>query len=183
MSTVGNGGFKDIQGPYNALTVVTETNRAKHDGTDFSVDAEGTLIRATALVILGVTGSKQVHFDEFIGRFSQGNVRISLYEAPTVTANGTPISTTCSNFEQNNPSQLAVYSTPTVTTNGVRKALVRLPLTGGGANVSGAEGGIAKGRVLKRNTQHLFIIENLDANVDITYGLNFEWHESGIILA
>lgn len=43
-------------------------------------------------------------------------------------------------------------------------------------------GGVAKGRVLKRNTAYLFTVENLDANVDIVYSLNFEWHESDIIL-
>lgn len=183
MSTVGNGGRKDIQGAYKALTVVTENQRAVHDGEEFSVDADGTLARATSLKLLGITGSKQIHFDEFMGKFSQGNIRITLYEAPTITTNGTQVPVVCSNFEKNAVAQLAVYSAPTTTANGTFKAKVNLPLTGGGANTSGAEGGIAGGRILKRNTAYLFIVENLDANIDTVYGLNFNWHESDIILA
>jgi hypothetical protein len=180
--TVGNGGLKDIQGKYKGVTIITENTRAIHDGEEFSIDADGTLLKAATLKLLGITGDKQVHFDEFFGKFSQGAVRISLYEAPTITANGTPILPVCSNFEIDNTAELAVHSNPTTTANGTFKAKVYLPRTGGGANVSGAEGGIAGGRVLKRNTAYLFLIENLDANVDNVYGINFTWHESDIIL-
>lgn len=179
---VGNGGNKDIQGKYNAITTLGESTRAIHDGTEFTITAEGSIPASGSVKFLGVTGTNQVHFDEFVGDFAQGDIRISLYESPTVTDNGTLTPGICDNHEKNTTAEMLVYAGPTTSANGTLKSKRFLPLTGGGANVSPRNGGIAKGKVLKRNTTYLFLIENLDTNTAVSYGAEFSWHESDIIL-
>jgi len=181
-SVVGNGGSKDIQGKYNGITIITEDARAIHDGLEFSIGGDGTIAKATSISFLGITGDEQVHFDEVIGQFSQGNVRFTLFEGPTITDNGTPITPTNSNFESTNAAELQTFLNPSVSANGTAKASAFLPLTGGGANVTPSSGGIAGGRVLKRNTTYLILIENEDVNTGVDYDVTFNWHESDIIL-
>ena len=182
MSIVGNGGNKDIQGKYNAITAIAEHTRAIHDGLAFSIDADGSVLKGSSIYFLGRTGSKQVHFDQFTAKFSQGLVRIYLYEAPTITTPGTPSSGVNLNFAASTIATMITYLGPTPSDNGILKSSKYLPISGGGANTSPSEGGIAGGRVLKANTDYLFRIQNLDTNNDITFGATFEWHESDIVL-
>lgn len=184
MSTVGNnaGPYNEIQGRYHGITVINEELRAIHDGLEFSIDADGTIAKSTSISFLGITGDKQVHFDEFLGRFSQGGIRVEIFEAPTVTTTGTPLVPICSNFEANTTAQLQVFASPVVSANGTRKENKFFPKTGQGVNVSPTAGGIAGGRVLKRNDVYLFLITNEDTVNDIAFGIEFDWHESEIIL-
>jgi len=180
---VGNGGFKDVQGKYPGLTSLSELTRAIHEGKAFAIGTEGEIAASSSVYLLGKSGDKQIHFDEFIADFSQGNIRISLYEDTIVSADGTPVIPSNMNFASTNEATLSVFSAPTITSNGTLKQPPKfLPLTGGGANVSPSQGGIAKGRVLKRNTNYLIRIENLDANTAVTFGAILTWHESDVVL-
>jgi len=182
---VGNGGgpYRNLQPDgYPAIPVLTELQRAIHDGRAFSLEADGQLTAVTpTLDFLGVTGDKQIHFDSLGGLFSQGGVRISLYEAPTVSANGTPVTPTNMNFASTNTSSMAIYSGPTITDPGTRKVSPYFPATGVGVNVSPANASVANGRVLKANTQYLFRVTD-EAAVTIGYGVTFIYHESDVEL-
>ena len=183
---VGGGPFKDVQGYYNAVSTVTETQRAIHEGKAFGLSQDGTIAANSSAYILGATGAKQVHFDAISGFLSKGDVKLWLYESPTLASAGTPLDAFVSNLN------FAATLTPTlsvssilsvdVTDPGTFKTASFIPLTGSGANVSSASPTIGGGRVLKENTQYLIRIQNQDINASVDFGFNFNWHESDIIL-
>jgi hypothetical protein len=158
-----------------------ELTHAVHKGVAYSYAADGSVAALSSLYFLGTTGAKQVHFQLFSGDFQKGGIRISLYEAPTTTADGTAQIPVNMNFVSTNVATLLLFSAPTVTANGTLKAARFLPLTGVGVNTASANGDIAGGRVLKANTKYLFRLENTDATA-CTFGINFAWIEEDVIL-
>lgn len=185
MSTVGNKGgpYRDIQGgEYPALTIVDEFQRAVHDGQAYSLSAHGQLAAAPGVVqFLGLVGDKEVHFDGFIAQLQKGGVHVHLYEAPTVTLNGTPAPVYTKNRAKIIAATLQTFSAPTIAAKGVQIYNTLPPLTGSGVNVSPSEGNISGGWVLKKNTAYLFELENTD-NSTTNFDVVFEWHESNISL-
>ena len=159
------------------LGTVTELNNAIHDGKAYSFDVDGTLLLTSSMTLMGRVVDKEVHFHELEGEFQKGAIRITLYEAPTTTADGTLI-TAHRNMNRNysDASNMLLYSEPTVTDTGSKVASAYAPLTGGGANTQPSQRAIAGGRVLKKNTDYLIVIENLD-NADCTYGIDYIWSE------
>lgn len=156
----------------------SELNTSIHNGFCFSYDADGVIPKNSSIMLLGKTGNKEVHFHSFGGLFEKGDVRITLYEAPTVTANGTPVFGANMNFTYQDDHELLIFSAPTITNNGVKKASVFAPISGGGANVHPSTLGIAGGRVLTKNTDYLIVVTNLDTNAACAYGVNFIWSEN-----
>jgi len=172
--------FADATG---ALSVNDELKIAIHSGDAYSFDLDGTIAATSSIFMLGITGDKQIHFDVMSGNFQKGGIRVWLYEAPTTTANGTAQTPVNMDFVSIKTSTLSVFMTPTITgtSYGVKKSSKYFPLTGGGANVSPAQGDIAGGRILKPNTKYLFRVENID-NSECIFGINFIWHDSEFIL-
>lgn len=161
-----------------------EVKHAVHNGDAYSFDYDTGAIGLagnTSLYFMGVTGSKQVHFDEITAKFQKGGIRLWLYEAPITTANGTAQTPNNMNFASTNTSTMALYSAPTITSNGTKKEAQFLPITGVGVNVSPSSGDFAGGRVLKQNTKYLFRIENIDSSA-CTFGINFVWHDDDTVL-
>lgn len=175
----------DIIGTATDLTggiyVVDEIRHAVHSGDAYSYDVDGTIAAESSIYVLGATGDKQIHFDSLLGNFSKGGIRLSLYESPTVTSNGTLQNSVNLNFASSNTSTMAIYSAPTITDNGILKTSLFIPITGVGVNVSPAAGGIANGRVLKQNTLYLLQIQNTDTSA-CPFGISFNWHDDINIL-
>jgi len=159
------------------LGTTTELNTALHDGKAYSFSQDGTIPQESSIILLGRVADKEIHFHSFAGKFQKGDIRISLYEAPTIIADGTPI-TTHSNLNRNfsDDSTMFLYDTPTVTDNGIKIGGTFEPLTGGGANTQSSAPSVSGNRVLKKNTDYLFVIENLD-NASCSYGINYIWSE------
>lgn len=159
-----------------------ELQHAIHKGEAFAFDAEGSIPANTSIYLMGITGAKEVHFDSFSGDFSQGNIRITLLEDGTTSANGTLQTPYRLNRVIPATNTLILYTAPTVLTDGNKMSGRFLPLSGGGANTAPRSGVIAGGRVLKPNTKYLFKITNTDANTANVYGINFTWYETTILL-
>ena len=174
-------GYPIIADPTGGLDIISELQSSIHRGNAYSFDTDGEIPISSSLYFVGIVGDKQVHFDNVTINLQKGAVRLWLYESPTLTDNGTPESPINMNFASINTSSLSLYSAPTITDNGTKKASIFFPLTGGGANTSPQEGGIASGRVLKTNTTYLFRLENLD-NSECSFGIDFIWHDSDYIL-
>lgn len=170
-----------VADPTGGVAVISELQAAIHRGDAYSFDVDGTVGIETSLYFVGIIGDKQVHFDNMSINIEKGDIRLWIYESPTLTDNGTPQTPVNMNFASGNTSSLSLYSDPTITDNGTKKVSIFFPLTGGGANTSPAEGGIASGRVLKANTTYLFRLENLD-NSACSFGIDFVWHDSDYIL-
>lgn len=161
----------------SGLRTEDELSTFIHEGFAWSVDADGPLLAAGSLRLLGVTGDKEVHFLGIDGLWSSGGIRYTLYEAPTVTANGAALVPYALNRPLADTSTMAVYSGTTVTDNGTKIGGAFLPATGVGVNTLSVSGGIAGGRVLKKNTEYLIVIVNESATT-ATYGINFTWGEA-----
>lgn len=163
------------------IYVNDESQHAIHSGDSYSFDYDGTLAGSTSLYFMGITGDKQVHFDEISGNFQKGGIRLWLYETPATTANGTAQTPANMNFASTNTTTLSLYSAPTITDNGTKKLSRYFPLTGVGVNVIPQSGSIAGGRVLKANTKYLFRVENTDLT-SCSFGINFVWHDDNTVL-
>jgi len=178
-----SGAIRSIVDEVGGFIFIDELKTAIHRGEAYGYDVEHTLAAGTSLEFIGVTGSKQLHFEEFVGDFSQGNIRITLYEGCVTSNDGTEVIPYALNRAKIIAQTMKLYTDPTVTSNGEKIAGKFLPISGGGSNVSPISGGIAKGRVLKANTKYLFVIENIDTNTANKFGANFEWSETSVILA
>jgi len=159
------------------LGTTTELNTAIHEGKAYSLDKDGTIALESSISLLGRVSDKEIHFHSFGGNFQKGKIRISLYEAPTITADGTPI-TAQTNLNRNfaDTSNMLLFDTPTVSDNGLKISGTFVPITGSGANTESSSPSVAGGRVLKKNTDYLIVVENLD-NASCAYGINFIWAE------
>jgi hypothetical protein len=166
-----------IRDKLGLIGITSKLNTAIHDGKAFSIDVDGTIPLSSSISLLGRVQSKEVHFHILEGAFQKGDIRISLYETPTLTTDGTPL-TTFRNMNRNfsDTGDMLLFGTPTFSSSGLKVSSSFSPLTGGGANTQPSSTGIAGGRVLKKNTDYLIVIENLD-NSACSYGIHFIWSE------
>jgi hypothetical protein len=157
----------------------TEQQTEIHNGNMFGLDKEGTIPASSSIVLLGKVGAKEIHFHSITGQFAKGGIRISLFEAPTTTLNGTPVSGKNFNRNYSDAHTIQIFNAPTVTDNGTPLPSIFHPLTGVGVNILNANLSIGGGRVLKRNTDYLIKIENTDSST-VAYGINLLWSESTV---
>lgn len=167
-------GWTDKSG---GLRTFDELQSAVHDGMMFSYTNHGTIAAAGTLMLLGVTGNRQVHFDGFSIDISQGPFLVEFFEAPTVTTLGTPVTTRRRNRNNPNVSQMLVYSGGTVSATGLLLADDQLLLVGLGANVLSGTSSVSDGWVLKANTTYLIRLTN-QAGTTTSYNARFSWHEA-----
>ena len=168
--------FTNVAGK-SGLKTEDELKSFIHEGQAFGIDADGTLLNAASLLLLGITGDREVHFLAIEGDWSAGGVRYELFEEPTTTADGTPVTPYALNRALVNAATLSVYSAPTVTDDGIKIAQKYIPSTGVGGNVQAKFGGIAGGRVLKKNTKYLIKLTN-ESGDTVTHGHYFVWGEA-----
>ena len=157
--------------------VVDELSNAVHSGNAYSVNLKATVTTGDSTSMLGRTGDKEVHFDHFTLSGSKGKFSIELFEAPTVTADGTPILSLNRHRASTNTASMSVYSGPTVTDNGTLMDDSTVYDTGGvGANVSQGQGGVDADWVLAANTEYLIVITN-DDSTSTDFTGHFVWSE------
>ena len=159
------------------LATSNELQTAIHNGIAYGTDWDGTINGENSLKFLGKITTKDVHFHVLEGSFEKGDIRISLYENPTITADGTAV-TTIANLNRNfsDDNTVSMYLTPTATGNGTKIGGSYVPISGLGSGVQSSKAGVAGGRVLKKNTNYLIVIENLDTFA-VKGGLTFIWDE------
>ena len=159
------------------LATSNELQTAIHNGIAYGTDWDGTINGESSIKFLGKITTKDVHFHILEGNFEKGDVRVSLYEAPTITANGTLI-TSVTNLNRNfvDSSTVSMYLAPTTTGNGTKIGGSYVPISGLGSGVQSSRVGVAGGRVLKKNTNYLIVIENIDTSA-VTAGISFVWDE------
>lgn len=158
-----------------------ELQNAVHNGLAFSLTARGTLAAEGSLIVLGVTGNKQVHFDGFLCDISQGPFLLELFESPTVTALGTKQTSHRRNRANANVSLMLVYTGGTVSANGLLIADDLLLSAGQEVNVVGGSAGLDDGFVLKANTTYMIKMTNQATSVT-SYNSKFSWHEADYIV-
>lgn len=156
---------------------ISELQNAVHDGMAFGFSEHGTVLAGASLIMLGVTGALQVHFDGFLCDISQGPFLLELYEAPTVTALGTIQSSRRRNRSNPNVSKMLIYAGGTVSANGLLITDDLLLGIGQGSNVVNGTAGLDDGFVLKANTTYMIKMTNQAASTT-SYNAKFSWHEA-----
>jgi hypothetical protein len=156
---------------------VSELQNAVHDGMAFGFSSHGTLGAGLSLIMLGVTGTFQVHFDGFLCDISQGPFLLELYEAPTVITLGTQQSSRRRNRSNPNVSKMLIYAGGTVSANGLLISDDLLLGIGQGSNVVNGTAGLDDGFVLKANTTYMIKLTNQAASTT-SYNAKFAWHEA-----
>ena len=159
-------------------TSIPELNSGVHEGVAFSITSYNTaLANAGTLVMFGMTGVKEVHFLGVDFTTNAGGWLIELYEAPTITANGTLQTPINLNFESTNTNGMTLYSGGTVSANGTLKLSKHLHSVGtGSANRVDTSGSLSSGMILKKNTSYMFRITN-NSGATNPYEVTLEWVE------
>ena len=172
--SVGTGIVLDKSG---GVHTVNELQNSVHDGLAFGLSSHSTLTAGSSLIMLGVTGTRQVHFDGFLCDVSQGQFLVELYESPTVTTLGTLQDSRRRNRINTNTSQMLVYAGGTVSANGTLISDDYIINIGQGNNIVGGTAGLDDGFVLKPSTTYMIKLTN-QAGTTTTYNAKFAWHEA-----
>jgi len=181
VSLTDGAGAPIIADKSGGMRSISELQSAVHDGMMFGLSSHGTITAGASLILLGVIGTRQVHFDGFKCDISQTPFLIEFFESPTVTTLGTQVATRRRNRANANVSQMLVYSGGTVSANGALIDDDQLLLVGQGANVLNGTGTIEDGWVLKANTTYMIKLTN-QASSTTSFNTKFAWHEAEYIV-
>lgn len=163
--------------PSGAMYVVDELANAVHEGISFSVSQDGQIAIGGTISLLGKVGAKEVHFHGFSMDASDGNYTVHLYEAPTTTVDGTPVTAYNRKRASTNVNTMTVYGGPTVTAVGTILEHSHVYSTGSqGSHLSGGTGTLGADWVLRPNTNYLIQIANLSGAI-LNYTAKFIWAE------
>ena len=166
--------------PIGGAISMDEFSNAVHEGIAFSISEDGQLAAtggADTHYFLGRTGSKEMHFAGFHMNASNGNFTVHLYEAPTLSADGTPVTPINRNRASATVSTVSAFFNPTVTSTGTFLEHDHTYDTGGvGSNLASGAGELTIDWVLAANTDYLIEIVNLNATT-LDYTIKFQWAE------
>lgn len=160
-----------------AVLMIDTPHHEVHEGEMYHAShTVASLANGNNLDLLFRVGAKEAHtvFEIFAG----GQVTVSLFEAPTTSANGTAL--TAYNMKRNsaNVALSAVSHTPTVTATGSVALVNGRILPGGTSPTTRVGGGIRQGIewIFAPNTAYLLRINNSSGGA-IACNAGLEWYE------
>ena len=157
-----------------AISTVNELQRAIHRGRAFSISGKGSIAGANSQRFLFRVGAKDAHFMDALFDFAEGNIDLTIYEAPTVSANGTAKASVNLNRVPPIPAAtVGAYLNPTVSANGTELEVVSIMPT----TKAPASSALAAGRIFAANTDYLLVISNLNATGSTNFGYTLLWQE------
>lgn len=143
-----------------------------HQGVYFSVNVFDAALVDNAVIDFLLRTTEEVHIKPFGSLGGDGT--LALFEAPTTTADGTPITPINHNRRSSLVSTTLAFRDPTVTATGLDLDTHFLPGGFGGVSQGGA-GGLVEW-VLKPNEDYCFRLTNL-AGVTQPGHLQLDWYE------
>lgn len=153
----------------NRIIRVDDIHHKIHSGEFFRANAEFTLSLGEVKKALFKTGAKSSHiYGEIV---TTGDSTIHFYEAPTTSADGTPVPVVNHNRNSSNTPVSEVYDAPTTSANGV---LLDPFILGTDKKAGGGERQVNEW-VLKPNTSYLIVIT---ANAASSYVMKIDWYET-----
>jgi len=180
-----SGGTSPIDGshvplnadPYaNAIITIESEHAHIHEGEGFQISGEAAAIGAGASAYFLIDPILPVHWRDYRFIADGAPVDIELFENPTVTDNGTAITSYNRNRLSSHTAQVVVYSGPTVTDDGTRLYITRIVGTGTGANAKGEVEGLPLEWVVDNGNTYLMKLTNNDTS-DVSIIYNFFWYE------
>lgn len=160
---------------YNEIDALTFDSVSTAGVTNYSVSATiSSLANGASAYLLGVTSTTTVTFTDFELTSDNGNILIQLYEAGTVSANGTPITSYDMDRQGATTATMTTFVNPTVTGDGTLLSTHEIPSTdkktGGGGEHTG------ENWRFKLSTNYFLKITNNSGSVANLRG-NFYWSE------
>lgn len=155
------------------IAVSSDLQLARQIGQYYHLSGKSTLASsATAYFLAVIPAGVNVEVGVLSVTASGGPMDLTLYEAPTVSAAGTPMSPVNTNRNYSG-SDIAVSSNPTVSSAGTQLTYNLLDATNkvGGVGISGFSG-----FCLRDSESYLFKIVNNSSQTE-TVGFTFEWIE------
>ena len=157
--------------------VHSDIHQNVHNGTVFITTGHFTALAdaSTKYFLIDVTGvsSDKMAIVENVATTLSAEAIIHIYASPTISANGTEQTTVNANFLSSNTNELKIYADPTITANGteIHTIYAQGASSGSGwsASVNGALTEVFYERILGRNIQMLFAIENV-SGATMNYG-------------
>ena len=162
---------------YHSLSMLDQEHAMIHQSRGFTAAARTTIANGGGVVdFLGIVPPGVFpHFRHITVALDGGPFDIDFYEAPTVSANGTPVSAYNNNRNSIVGSQLLVFSAPTILTVGTLLEPILIP----GTKQSGSLGSDASNEwILKQDTLYLIRITNNTASGGTSRAaINMFWYE------
>lgn len=161
--------------PYvRALNVIDATHEMMHQGRYFTVSGEVSVdSNASASFLLNAPGNSVPHLRLIGLDASAAPVKLFVFEAPTVAANGTPLAAVNNNRLSTRVAGLQVFRSPTITANGDQLFYKQVP----GAKQSGGSGeSYFIEWILAPGKQYLVRADNVSGGSAVI-GYTFEWYE------
>jgi hypothetical protein len=161
----------DISG---AIIQINLEHSKIHKGNGWEVSIEtGSISQGANFDVLFKVNEGRPHLRQYGATVSDSPATIRLYEAPTVTADGTEQTTRNRNRSQSDLNGVQVYTGPTVTGTGTRLETVSIP--SGGNKIGGNIGSFYEEWILNEG-MYLLRLTN-GSNSSITAVINAFWYE------
>ena len=160
-----------------ALGVIEQEHLQIHKGNLYTLGVRTTLANGGgAAVFLGIVPAGVFpHFRNITVTSTGGPLDVDLYEAPTVAANGTPLTALNNNRNSANTHGMLLYGNPTITDDGLLLEPVLIP----GGKQTGSLGTDASNEwVLKQDTEYFIRVTNNTAGGGTSeFTINTFWYE------
>lgn len=162
---------------YSNAVETIETEHAKiHSGQGYQLSGEIVALGAGSSEYFLIDPSIPIHWRYYSVLADGAPIEVELFENPTTTDNGSPLTPLNRNRLSSNDSSASIYSGPTVTDDGGRLYLSRIVGTGTGANTTGELEELPVEWIIDSGNTYILKITNDDSNaVDLIY--QFFWYE------
>ena len=157
---------------FGSLKTIDVLNSTVHAGIAFTYSGAASIPAAGHAYFHGKTGDITSHLMGFFVKADSAPVTVQFFEAPTITADGTPQSPIQRNRQTANVALMQVFAAPTVTADGTQLFVDKLlgnQQTVSSSNLDGEW-------LLKKNTSYTFKITN-NSNQTANIGAGFSWIE------
>lgn len=160
----------------NALYTIDVVHARIHNGHTFNFSAILTIPATTTIYLLGKCNANNIHFRNFSITADEGPVDIALFEAPTITDNGSQQTPVNRNRTSSNTPTLEVYTGATVSDDGTQLFTFRNFADSTFLVTSISTEIIPEEWILAANTDYIIKLENTSASA-ANISAAFLWYE------
>lgn len=168
----GNDEIADVDAVSKGVILIDTVHARIHAGMLFAADLVDVALAGAASLEMLVRTAVGMPVHMRISTNAGGDARIRLFEAPTTTADGTPLALKDRNRITNNTATALVFSAPTVTVDGTSLLDAVQPASKGASFEAFGE------FVLAANTDYLVRVTNLAGGAQAV-SLQADMYESG----
>jgi len=171
---IWDGKYNSEVDQYGYVVDIAPPHHQTHKGRLFTRCYRSQDVAANGTLVMLFKTSDQITHGQYL--VATGNKSfISLYEAPTISDNGTELSPTNMNRRSSYQTTVKVFHTPTVSDNGDFLCGMFIPA---GKNSAGTGAALATRRewLTKANTDYLVVIRNEGTSAADLF-IDFDWYE------